>query len=133
MESNTSSGVSVRYIAAIELLLIGPAVLFMSSLIVRNLQPTTYEPAQTAQRVVDWFAVHPLLCLDIFLITLPLVALVMGFMTVLRLWREDAGLRQKAWEMLRAVRAHLATLLIAAATLAAGSILGIVALHMITG
>ena len=121
-----------RTIAATELLLVFPAALFMTALFVRNLQPAQYEPAHTARRLVEWFSVRPHLGLDLFLIALPFAAFVIGCGTVLRSWRSDAELRQAALETLAAVRAHLATLLIAGATLTAGGILGIVALHMIT-
>jgi anti-sigma factor RsiW len=121
-----------RTIAATELLLVFPAALFMTALFVRNLQPAQYEPAYTARRLVDWFSARPHLGLDVFLIALPLAAFVIGCATVLRSWRGDAQLRQAALETLAAVRAHLATLLIAGASLMAGGILAIVALHMIT-
>jgi hypothetical protein len=42
-----------RVIAATELLLVFPASLFMTALFVRNLQPLQYEPARSAQRIVD--------------------------------------------------------------------------------
>jgi hypothetical protein len=121
-----------RTIAVVELLLVLPGVLFMTALFVRNVQPAPYEPAQTARRVVDWFSARPHLGLDMFLIALPFAAFVIGCITVLRSWRSDADLRLVAWQTLRAIRAHGATLLIAAATLIAAGILAIVALHMIT-
>jgi hypothetical protein len=121
-----------RALAATELLLVLPASLFMTALFVRNVQPEPYEPAQTARRLVDWFSARPRLGLDVFLIALPLAALGIGCATVLRSWRSDEELRQAASKTLAAVRAHLATLLIAGATLVAGCILAIVALHMIT-
>jgi hypothetical protein len=121
-----------RTIAATELLLVFPATLFMIALFVRNIQPTQYEPAHTALRVVEWFSARPHLGLDVSLIAMPLAALVIGGVTALRSWRSDAELRLAALETLAAVRAHLATLLIASATLAAGGILAIVALHMVT-
>ncbi len=121
-----------RTIAATELLLVFPAALFMTALFVRNLQPAQYEPAHTARRLVEWFSARPHLGLDVFLIALPFAALVFGSVTVLRSWRNDAALRQAARETLAALRAHLATLLITGATLTAGGILAIVALHMMT-
>jgi hypothetical protein len=122
----------LRFVAAAEWLLILPAVLFMTSLFVRNVQPPGFEPADTARRVVEWFSHSPGLGLDIFLIALPFAALVIGCITALRRWTSDAMLRQAARETLAVVREHLATLLIAGATLASGSILAIVALHLIT-
>ena len=49
-----------------------------------------------------------------------------------RLWRGDEELREATLKTLATVRAHLATLLIAGATLVAGSVLAIVALHVLT-
>jgi anti-sigma factor RsiW len=121
-----------RTIAATELLFVFPATLFMTALFMRDVQPVQYEPAHTAQRVVDWFSARPHLGLDVFLIALPFAAFVIGCATVLRSWRGDAELRQAALKTLAAVRAHLATLLIAGATVMAGGILAIVALHMMT-
>jgi hypothetical protein len=121
-----------RTIAATELLLVFPATLFMTALFVRNLQPTQYEPAHSAKLLVEWFSVRPHLGLDVFLLAMPFVVLVIGCATLLRGWRSEAELRQAALATFAAVRAHLATLLIAGATLAAGGILAIVALHMIT-
>jgi hypothetical protein len=121
-----------RTIATAELLLVFPAALFMTALFVRNLQPEQYEPARTALRLVEWFSVRPVLGLYVFLIALPLAAFIIGGTVVLRSWRGDAELRRAALGTLAIVRAHLATLLIAGATLMAGGILAIVALHVIT-
>jgi hypothetical protein len=121
-----------RTLAATELLLVLPASLFMTALFVRNLQPAPYEPAQSARRVVEWFSARPHLGLDVFLIAMPLAAFCIGCASVLRSWRSDEELRQAAVKTLAAARAHLAMLLIAGATLVAGGVLAIVALHMIT-
>jgi hypothetical protein len=121
-----------RTIATLELLLVFPGALFMTALFVRNIQPPQYEPAQTASRLVDWFAASPPLGLDVFLIALPFAAFVIGCATVVRGWRSDAQFRQATLQTFAAVRAHFSALLIALATLAAGGILAIVALHMVT-
>ena len=121
-----------RAIATAELLLIFPAALFMTALFVRNLQPVQYEPAHTAQRIVTWYAERPHIGLWVLLIALPLAVLVTGFATLLRRWRDEVELRRAAWDTFAALRAHLSALLVAGATLAAGGILGIVALHMLT-
>jgi hypothetical protein len=121
-----------RAIAVVEVVLVFPAALFMAALFLRNCQPPPYEPAQLARRLVDWFSVRPFLCLDIFLIAMPLAAFVIGCATVLRGWRSDAKLRAAATEMVAVVRAHAAALLVAGATVVAAGILGIVALHLIT-
>jgi hypothetical protein len=121
-----------RAIAAAELLLVFPAALFMTALFVRNLQPLQYEPARTAQRIVDWYAVRPRIGLWGLLIALPLAVLLTGCGTLLRNWSADVQLREAARQTLAVIRTHLATLLVAGATLTAGGILAIVALHMLT-
>ena len=124
--------IAKRAIAATELLLIFPAALFMTALFVRNLQPLQYEPAHTAQRIVTWYAARPRIGLWVLLIALPLAVLVTGCGTLLRRWSDEVELRQATRQTLAAIRAHLATLLVAGATLTAGAILAIVALHMLT-
>jgi hypothetical protein len=119
-------------IATAEVLLISPTVLFLTSLFVRNLQPVQYEPARTAQRIVDWYAARPHIGLWEFMIGLPLVVLVTGAATLLRNWTREAELRETARTMLSIVKCNWPTLLIATATVAAGSALGIVALHLLT-
>jgi len=121
-----------RCIAAAELLLIFPAALFMTALFVRNLQPLQYEPAHAAQRIVKWYAVRPRIGLWGLLIALPLAVLVTGCGTLLRSWSDEVELRQATRQTLAAISAHLATLLVAGATLTAGGVLAIVALHMLT-
>ena len=121
-----------RYIATVEFLFVLPASLFMTALFLRNIQPPQYEPAQTARRLVDWFSARPLLGLDVCLIALPFTALVIGCATVVRSWRSDPQLRDAALQTLAALRAHLAAVFIVLATLIAGGILAIVALHVIT-
>ena len=119
-------------IATTELLLIFPAVLFMTALFVRNLQPQQYEPAHTAQQIVTWYAGQPRLGLWVFLIALPLGVLITGCATLLHKWSGDVELRQAAREALGLIRAHLATLLVAGTTVTACSILAIVGLHVLT-
>jgi hypothetical protein len=121
-----------RTIATIELLLVFPAALFMTALFVRNIQPTQYEPAHSAQRLVDWFSKRPVLGLDVCLIALPFAAFVIGCFTVWRQWRRDAQFRDSTLNALAAIHAQSAAVLIAGATLVAGGVLGIVALHVIT-
>jgi hypothetical protein len=119
-------------IATTELLLIFPAVLFMTALFVRNLQPLQYEPAHTAQQIVDWYAMRPRVGLWVLLIALPLAVLITGCTTLLRRWSREAELRQAAQHTFATLRAHLATVLVAGATLVSGTVLAIVALHLLT-
>lgn len=128
---NVSPSTIKRTVATTELLLILPAVLFMTALFVRDVEPQQYEPAHTAQRIVMWYAGRPW-TLSVLLIALPFAVLAIGGTTLLRSWNHDAELRQAARLTLAAIRSHLATLLIAAATLTAGGVLVIVAAHVLT-
>jgi hypothetical protein len=121
-----------RVIAATELLLIFPATLFMAALFVRNLQPQQYEPAHSAQRIVMWYASKPHVGLWVLLIALPLAVLVIGCGMLLKNWNDDAALRLATRQTVAVVRAHLATLIVAGATLTAGTVLAIVVVHMLT-
>lgn len=129
---NVSLSTVKRAIAATELLLISPAVLFMTALFVRNIQPEQYEPAHTAGRIVTWYAERQRLGLWVLLIALPVAVLVTGGTTLLRSWNDDGELRQAARQAITTLRAHLAMALVAAATLAAAGILAIVAVHVLT-
>jgi hypothetical protein len=120
-----------RSLAALELLLVFPAVLFLTSLVVRSLQPQQYEPAHTAQSVVDWYATHTPIGLFVFMITMPLVALGIGSLILVKQWRRNQTMRTATLEAIAIVRTHAATLLIAATTVTATGILAIVALHML--
>jgi hypothetical protein len=119
-------------IPIMEMLLAFPAALFMAALFLRNVQPAQYEPAHTAQQIVTWYAGRPRIGLWGLLIALPLTVLITGCATLLRSWRDEVELRQAARHTLAAVRAHLATVLVGGATLTAGGILAIVALHVLT-
>jgi ABC-type Fe3+ transport system permease subunit len=131
MTNDHTSHNLLRAIALTEWILVFPGALFMTALFVRNIQPAPYEPAQSARRLVEWYATHGRVGLEVFLIALPFTAFVIGCITAARRWMSDAALRQATSETLAAVHAHLATLLIAAATLTAGGILAIVAVHMV--
>jgi ABC-type Fe3+ transport system permease subunit len=124
---------SGKYIAATtELLLIFPAALFMMALFVRNLQPQQYQPAHTAQQIVMWYAARPHIGLWVLLIAMPLAVLVSGCAVLVHRWSREIELRQAARNTLQALRNHLATALIGGATLVAGGVLAIVALHVLT-
>ena len=119
-----------RVIAALELVLIFPAALFMTALVVRNLQPLQYEPAHTAERIVLWYS-GQMWTLWVLLLALPFAVLVIGCSTLLRDWNRDVALPNMARQSLAVMRAHPATLFVAATTLTAAGILAIVVLHML--
>lgn len=117
-----------RAIAATELVLIFPAALFMFALFMRNVQPQPLEPAHTFQRIVMLYSSRPHIGLWVFLMALPFAVFIIGCATLLHSWSEDAALRQAV----AAIRAHIATLLVAAATATSAFILAVVALHALT-
>jgi hypothetical protein len=119
--------ISKGTLAILELLLVFPAALFMLALFLRAVQPL----AQTG-RVVDWFGHHVFLGLYVFLVAMPLAAFLVGLVMTLRSWRADAEWRRAVVGICARVSAHIAPLLIAAATLTAGAILAVVALHLVT-
>ena len=121
-----------RSIATIELLLILPATSFMLALFLRNVQPEPYQPAQAARHLVDWFAARQVIGLQLFLVSFPFAALMIGIATILRTSRRDPKLRQLASTTFSTLRSYASFLLIAASTLVAFAILSIVALHLLT-
>jgi hypothetical protein len=120
-----------RALATLELALIVPAALFMTALFVRNLQPPQFEPAHTAQRIVDWYAARTHLGLWIFLIGFPLAVLLIGGVNLVRSWRSDSALRAAARECAGAIRRYFAVAVVALATATSFLILAAVALHLI--
>jgi hypothetical protein len=120
-----------RVIAVMELVLIFPAVLFMTALVLRNLQPLQYEPALSAQQLVMWYAGR-MWTLWFLLLGLPLIVLVSGCAELLRsYYNRDIVLPLTSPKSLAMVRAHLSSFFIAATTLMAGVILAIVVLHIL--
>jgi hypothetical protein len=122
-----------RLVAAADVLLVFPAALFMASLFVRNLQPRQYEPARSAERIVEWFATRPVpVGLWILLIGLPAVVVVTGAGALAHSWLREPELRRAAKRVIDDARAHSATLVTLAATTAAAGILAAVAIHVLT-
>ena len=119
-----------RIIALMELVLIFPAALFMTALVLRNLQPLQNEPARSAQQLVTWYAGR-MWTLWVPLLGLPFIVLVSGCAELLRSWNRATVLALRSQRSLAVVRAHLASLFIAATTLIAGVILAIVVLHVL--
>jgi hypothetical protein len=121
----------LRSVAALELLFVFPAVLFMSALFARSIQPLQFEPAHTAQRIVDWYAARPHIGLGVLLIALPLAVVVIGSLSLIREWRRNRELRDSTLRAIGLIRSQAPTFLIAGATVMAGGILAIVALHVL--
>src|SRR5271155_1196992 len=111
-----------RIVAFLELVLILPAVVFMTSLALRNLQSLQHEPAHSAQQLVMWYAGR-MWTLWFLLFGLPFIALVSGCAELVRSWNSDIVVVPRTWQKsLAMARAHLASVFIAATTLIAGVI-----------
>jgi hypothetical protein len=119
-----------RVIAAMELVLIFPATLFLTAVVVRHLQLLQYEPAHTAQQIVTWYSVRHW-TLWVLLIGLPFAALLTGCVTLLRNSNLGTEEPQATRHSSATILTRLLTRIIGAATLVAGLILAIVALHML--
>jgi len=122
----------LRSIAALEMLFVFPAVLFMTALFTRSIQPLQYEPAHSAQRIVDWYAARPHIGLWVLLILLPLTVAIIGSLSLIREWRRNQELRDSTLRTIGLIRSQASAVLIACATAMAGGILVIVALHVLT-
>jgi hypothetical protein len=119
-----------RLVAASQLLLLCPAVLFMGSLVVRSLPPLQNEPAHIAEQIVIWYAGR-MWTLWALLIALPLGVFVTGCIMLARNWSKDVRRPEAAQQMLAAIHANHAMLVVVVMTLMAGAILTIVVLHML--
>ena len=113
-----------------QVLLISPAALFMTSLLLRKVGALQSEPARTAQQIVSWYS-ERMWTLWGLLIALPLVVLGGGCTTLLRSWHEDPDLRRAIREPGAAMDTQLATVGIAVVSLAAGGVLVVVVGHML--
>ena len=117
-------------IAAWTLLLVGPAIVFVMALYVRQLQHRESEPARTADRIVTWFGAHPQFGLWVVLLLFPLSAFILGSAALLRTWGENPQLRDYAWRVLWAIPAHWPAVSIGAATLLSAGVLTMIAAHL---
>lgn len=121
------SRVSKTAVATMELVLVVPALIFFAAIFFRNFFPTDNNGAQ---QIVGWY-VGRHWTLWTLLVGLPFAVLILGSVTVLNSWNNDASLREDTNRALAAVRAHFPVLMIGSTTVAAGILLAFVALHML--
>src|SRR5580704_12217210 len=95
-----------RIIAALELVLILPAALFMTALVLRNLQPLQFEPAHSAQLLVMWYAGR-MWTLWVLLFALPIIVLVSGCAELIRNWKREISVPLTSRKLLTMARTHL--------------------------
>jgi cytochrome b561 len=117
-------------IAAWALILVGPAVLFVTALVMRQVAPRESRPVRVADRIVRWYAAHPQLALWVLLLFLPLSALILGSAALLRTWGDNPKLRYFTWRALAEIPEHWPALSIGGATLIAFGVLVMITAHL---
>ena len=120
-------------IAAMAAALVGPAVLFVAALFLRQVPPTESEPARTADRIVRWYAAHPQLSLWVLLLLLPVSAFLLGSVALLRTWGDNPKLQYYTWRALAEIPEHWPALSIGGATLLAAGVLSMITTHLFAG
>jgi hypothetical protein len=120
-------------VAAWALALVGPAVLFIAALGLRQVPPPGSEPARTADRIVRWYAAHPQLALWVLLLLLPFTAFILGSTTLLQTWLDNPQLRRYTWRLLAEIQEHWLSVSIVGATLVAFGLLVMVTAHLMAG
>jgi hypothetical protein len=105
---------SIRLIAALQLTLISPAILFLAAVLVGAGGPPQHDLAFAfaAQAIVSWYAAR-MWTLWLLLLVLPLAALAAGFIALPRSWNDDG------------------TFFVAGTTFTSVGILAVVVLHML--
>ena len=120
----------IRFVAAMQLALIFPAILFITAVLVAAGGAPQYDLARMAQRIVMWYSAR-MWTLWSLLLALPLAVLAIGCATLLRSRNGGSELPHAGRQSLAMIPAPLATLLVAGTTLTSAGILAIVILHML--
>ena len=126
-------GLTNDVIAAWALVLIGPAVVFIAALFLRQVPPPTSQPARTADRIVKWYAGHPQLALWVLLLLLPLSAFLLGSAALMRTWGNNPQLQYWAWRALTEIPEHWPAVSIGVATLLSAGVLAMITAHLFAG
>jgi hypothetical protein len=118
-------------IAVWALALVCPALVFVTALFVRQVQPLESEPARTAERIVRWFAAHPQFGLWVALLLFPLSAFILGSAALLRTWADNPQLRDYTSRALWAIPAHWPAVSIGGLTLLSAWVLTMITAHLV--
>jgi hypothetical protein len=120
-------------IAAWALALVGPAVLFVAALLIRQVPPPESQPARTADRIVKWYAAHPQFALWVLLLLLPISTFLLGSVALLWTWGDNPKLQYYTWRALTEIPEHWPALSIGGATLLAAGVLAMITGHLFAG
>jgi hypothetical protein len=126
-------GLTNDVIAAWALALVGPAILFVAALVIRQVPPPESQPARTADRIVKWYAAHPQFALWVLLLLLPMSTFVLGSAALMRTWDENPKLQYYTWRALTEIPEHWPALSIGGATLLAAGVLAMITGHLFAG
>jgi hypothetical protein len=133
VEKRASGRFVLPVFTAFEWLMVLPAAVFLSAAAFRGLQPVQYEPARTCAAIVAWTVAHvSQLGAAILFLGMPGAVVLAGCATLLRIWRQDAALRQDSAMTFAILRRHLTVGLLTAAVLLAGAVLAAVGVHNLT-
>ena len=126
-------GITNDVIAAWALALVGPAVLFVAALFLRQVLSPGSDSARTAERIVRWYAAHPQLALWVLLLLLPISAFILGSVGLMRTWGENPKLQYYTWRALAEVPEHWPAFSIGGATLLSAGVLAMITTHLFAG
>lgn len=123
-------------VSMLAVLLVLPAVTFLTAAMVRSMQPSQYQPAHAAQAVFDAFAALPAAAVWALLRLAPLVALVLAVVVAWRKLAADQAARDDLSAFIAGSRRILhqpALVLAALAFLASAGVLAFAVTHAIAG
>ena len=120
-------------IAAWALALVGPALLFVTALLLRQVPPPESQLARTADRIVKWYAAHPQFALWVLLLLLPVSTFLLGTAALMRTWDNNPELQYYTWRALAELPEHWPALSIGGATLLAAGVLAMITGHLFAG
>ena len=120
-------------IAAWALALVGPALLFVAALLLRQVPPPESQLARTADRIVKWYAAHPQFALWVLLLLLPVSTFLLGTAALMRTWDNNPELQYYTWRALAEIPEHWPALSIGGATLVAAGVLAMITGHLFAG
>jgi hypothetical protein len=121
---------SRRIVAGVEALLLAPAAVFMTALLVRELEPPAQQAALYARSIVAWYAGRQW-TLWVLLVALPVASLAAGCATLFAYSRERRGSQRAEAKGAGASAGRRGIWLVAAMTLVAALVLVVVGVHVL--
>lgn len=121
-------------VAFTEWLMVSPAAVFITAAILRDLQPSQYEPARTSWVIFNWTITHiSSNGAAVLFMGLPTLAIILGCAILGRTWRNDEEFRSDVKGSLGFLRRYASVVFVMAATVLAGAILAFAVVHVIVG